>query len=69
MTDYDTPEETLDYLREHEVGSEEYEDATGYLYEFIEEDIRLNSVDAVHAVRHLCKGQIDEAEDLIDDLL
>jgi len=69
MTDYHTPEEALDYLREHEVGSEEYEEATGYLYEFIENDVRLSSVDALHAVRHLFEGEVREAEDRIEELL
>lgn len=67
--EYDTPEETLDYLKDHEVGSDEYIEATAYLHDYIEKDVRMGSVDAINAVRHLNKGEVDKAEDLIEDLL
>jgi len=69
MSEYDTVEETLDYLRQHEVGTEEYREATGYLYSFLEEDVRMNQQEAIHAVRHLNKGQVEDAEELVEDVL
>jgi|APHM01.1.fsa_nt_gi hypothetical protein len=66
---YNTPRETLDYLRNQEHGSPEYEEATKYLYRFAETDVRTDSLDALNAVRHLRDGELDETEELLEDII
>jgi hypothetical protein len=65
MREYNTPEETFEYLREVEIGSEEYQEASGYLFEYMAEDTRSDRIKGLEVVRLLEDGEVDQAEELV----
>ena len=67
--EYEFPDEYFQDLREYTSGGPEFSIVQGGLYDFMRNDVRFDAVDAMDVSRALNNEDIEEAEDLIYDVL
>lgn len=67
--DFNNLEEVFDDLREYETNSEEYNEIQGELFTGLQRDYRFNKLDATYMARYLSRGEVDDAEEIVEKVL
>jgi len=62
-------EEIFEQLYRENTNSPEYCLLQGELYEFLENDTRADTTDAMETARYLNNGQVETAEEYVDEVL
>jgi hypothetical protein len=62
-------EDAMLTLREETINSPRYSIAQGTLYENLRKDTRVSGSEAMDVARHLNNGKVNEAEELINNIL
>lgn len=67
--EFDTLEEGFEMLRSYETNGAEYSIVQGAIYDDIRESTHISGADAAQVSRLLNKGEVEEAEDKVNELL